>query len=85
MPGGFAAQVHYFMTPADDPGVPPLDRDEYWVRLSDARQWLDDLVLEVVSPLAADTKAEVEIDEDQQRWLEWMVQHQVQHIRLERS
>ena len=85
MPDRFAMQVCYFITPADAPGVPPLGRDEYWIRLSDARRWLEDLVVEVVSPLTAEIKAEVEIDEDQQRWLEWMVEYQVQHIRLQRE
>ena len=60
-----------------------MGHHEYWIRLSDARRWLEDLVVEVVSPLTAEIKAEVEIDEDQERWLEWMVQHEVQHIRLE--
>ena len=34
------------------------------------------------SPLDAATKAEIELSEDHERWLEWMVEHQIQHIRL---
>jgi hypothetical protein len=85
MPGKFATEVSYFITPAGSPGVPPLGPNQYWIRRSDAERWLEDLVVEVISPLSAEIKAEVEIDEDQQRWLEWMVQHRVEQIQLDRD
>ena len=53
MPHRFRTDVAYFMTPAGEEGVPELAAGEYWVRLKDARRWLDELVVEVVSPLAA--------------------------------
>ncbi len=83
MPGRFKRDVAYFMTPPGEHGVPPLPEGEYWVRLEDARQWLEDGVLELVSPLDSESRAEVEISEDQERWLEWMVAHSIQHVRLE--
>jgi hypothetical protein len=83
MPPRFRTDVSYFMTPPGDHGVPKLPSGEYWVRLADARQWLEDFVVEVVSPLDAESKAEFELSEEQEAWLEWMVEHEVEHIRLE--
>jgi hypothetical protein len=83
MPDRFRLDVAYFMTPADHPNAPQLGPKEYWVRLSDARQWLDDLVVPVVSPLDARHTAEIELTDEQEAWLQWMVDHQIEHIRLE--
>lgn len=83
MPDRFRLDVAYFMTPADHPDAPRLEPNEYWVRGDDARQWLDDLVVPVVSPLDAEHMAEIELTEEQEAWLQWMVDHQVEHIRLE--
>jgi hypothetical protein len=83
MPPRFKTEVTYFMTPSGDHGVPPLPPGEYWVRLEDARRWLEGLVVEVVSPLAAETKAELELTEEQEAWLEWMVENEIEHIRLD--
>ena len=85
MPDRFRTDIAYFMTPAGEPGVPPLGPNEYWVRLDDARRWLDELVVRVVSPLDAEAQAELELTEDQEAWLEWMVRHEVQHVRLSAS
>ena len=82
MPSRFRTDISYFMTPAGEEGVPELGAGEFWISLDDSRRWLDDLVIEVVSPLSADIKAEVEITEDQERWLEWLVRYEVQHVRL---
>jgi hypothetical protein len=41
------------------------------------------LVVEVVSPLAATSTAEIELTEEQELWLEWMIEHEVERIRLE--
>ena len=84
MPERFQTDISYFITPAGEEGVPDLGPNEYWIKLSDAKTWLEDLVIEVVSPLSAEIKAEVEINEDQERWLQWLVTHQVEHIRLEK-
>lgn len=82
MPARFRTDIAYFMTPAGEPGVPPLGPGEYWVRLADARQWLDELVVRVVSPLDAEAQAELELTEEQEAWLEWMVSHEIEHVRL---
>ena len=82
MPDRFRTDIAYFMTPPGEEGVPPLGPGEYWIRASDARQWLEDLVVRVVSPLDAAAKAEVELTEEQEGWLEWMVRNQIEHVRL---
>lgn len=83
MPANFRLQVVYFMTSPDVAGVPPLGPNEYWIRHESAVKWLDELVVRLVSPLDAASKAEVELTEDQERWLEWLVTHKIQHIRVE--
>lgn len=83
MPARFKHDIAYFMTPAGEAGVPPLASGEFWVRLDDSRRLLDDGVLILVSPLDSEKPAEVEISEDQERWLEWMIANQIEHIRLE--
>jgi hypothetical protein len=82
MPDRFRHEVTYFMTPAGEPGVPHLGPGEYFVRLTDARKVLDDGCIELVSPLDSAMRAEVELSEDHERWLEWMIAHELEHIVL---
>lgn len=82
MPDRFRTEIVYFMTPPGDHGVPPLPPDEYWIRREDAQRWLEDCVVSVVSPLDAASKAQIELSEDQEAWLEWLVQNEIQHVRV---
>ncbi|MCA9212077.1 MAG: hypothetical protein KDB27_03355 [Planctomycetales bacterium] len=82
MPDRFRTDVTYFITPKDDPDVPELQPGEHWIRLDDAKKWLDEFVVQVVSPLSAEVKAEIELTEEQEAWLEWMVENGIQHIRV---
>lgn len=82
MPARFKHDIAYFMTPAGESGVPELAAGEFWVRLEEAQHWLDEGVLSLVSPLDSENRAEAEISEDQERWLEWMLEHRIQHVRL---
>ncbi len=82
MPSRFKHDIAYFMTPPGEQGVPVLPDAEYWVKLDDARRWLDEGVLMLVSPLDSENQAEAEITEEQERWLEWMVANHVEHVRL---
>lgn len=84
MPDRFRTEIVYFMTPPGDPGVPTLPADEYWIRREDAQRWLDECVVHVVSPLDAAAKAEIELTEEQEAWLAWMVRNEIEHVRLER-
>jgi hypothetical protein len=82
MPDRFRMEIVYFMTPAEGSGSPTLAKDEYWVRPQDAKRWLDDGVFTLVSPLDAHSVAEIELTEEQEEWLEWMVENEVTIVRL---
>lgn len=82
MPDRFRMEVVYFMTPAEGAGAPQLGKDEYWIRLEDSIRWLDDGFFTLVSPLDAHSVAEIEVSEDQEGWLEWMVENKITTIRL---
>ena len=83
MSARFKRDIAYFMTPPGERGVPELPAGEYWISLEDARRWLDEGVLVLVSPLDSENRAEAEISEEQERWLEWLLAHGVEHVRLE--
>jgi hypothetical protein len=78
-------EVTYFLTAPGKHGVPELPEREYWVRLVDSERALDEGCLRLVSPLDSDSTAEIEITEEQEAWLGWMVKHRVEHIRLEQN
>ena len=78
----FRHEITYFMTPGGSSGVPPLAAGEYWVRAEDARNYLEEGVVRIVSPLDSSCQAEIELSEEQEQWLEWMVQHEIEHVRL---
>jgi hypothetical protein len=83
MPARFRTDIAYFMTPAGVGGAPKLPAGEYWIRLDDARRWLEEGVVEVISPLDSVHSTEFELTEEQENWLRWMVEHEVQHVRVE--
>ncbi|HEY5314426.1 MAG TPA: hypothetical protein VIK18_17975 [Pirellulales bacterium] len=78
----FKHEITYFMSIPGEHGVPAMALGEYWVALPEAREWLDSGVFHLVSPLDSENQTEVELSEEQETWLEWMVEHQVQHVRL---
>ncbi|MGI8981094.1 MAG: hypothetical protein ACR2FY_17855 [Pirellulaceae bacterium] len=82
MAARFKMEIVYFMTPAGDHGAPQLGPNEYWICREEAIKWLDDLVVFVVSPLDARSKAEIELTDEHEAWLAWMVENGVQHVRL---
>lgn len=83
MPERFRREVVYFMTPADGADAPILAANEYWIEPHLVARWLEDGVFRVVSPLDAESVAEIELSEDQERWLEWMQQYHLSRIRIE--
>ncbi|HZZ73331.1 MAG TPA: hypothetical protein VFE24_13845 [Pirellulales bacterium] len=83
MPDRFRTDVAYFMTPSGEAGVPPLPAGEYWIRLTDAGRWLSEGTIQVISPLDSTKMAEIELTEEQELWLEWLVHHGVEQIRVE--
>ncbi len=83
MPARFRHDVTYFATPPGVQDAPQsLPEREYWIREDDARRYLDDYMVTIVSPLDSDSRTEIELTEDQERFLEWLLEHRVQHIRL---
>ncbi len=82
MPDRFRHDIAYFMSVPGQEGVPPLPPGEYWVRLQDAQIWLQEGVVYVVSPLDSQHQTELELTDEQEDWLTWMIANEVQHIRL---
>jgi hypothetical protein len=83
MPDRFRRDVTYFATPPGVQDAPPhLPEREYWIRREDAQRILDEGVIIIVSPLDSASRTEIEITEEQERWLEWIVAHRVQHVRI---
>src|SRR5262245_15884905 len=82
MPDRFRHEITYFMTISGERGVPKLPAGEYWIRLADAKTALDDGAVRIVSPLDSASKAEIELSEEQEAWLEWMAKNGVEHVRL---
>ena len=76
------SQIVYFMTPADQPGLPAIGENEYWIAKDDVTRWLSEGVLELISPLDTDKVTEVELTEEQESFLAWLNKHGVQHIRV---
>lgn len=84
MPARFRTEIVFFITSPGEGNAPAeLATNEYWIDLAQAKQWLEELVVYVVSPLDAQNKAEIELTEDHERWLEWLVRHGVQRVRVE--
>jgi hypothetical protein len=82
MPERFLHEITFFMALAGEGGIPKLPAREYWVRLTDASGYLEEGVVRIVSPLDSDSHAEIELSEEQENWLEWMVRHGIEHIRI---
>lgn len=83
MPDRFRHDVSYFMAVPGEDGVPALASGEYWIRQTEAVRILDDGVLVLVSPLDSHHHTEVELSAEQEEWLEWMIQHGVERVRIE--
>ena len=84
MPARFKHDITYFVTPAGEQGVPEtIALGEWWVRREDARRIYDEGVIRIVSPLDSATTAELEITEEQEAWLKWMLRHEIEHLRLQ--
>lgn len=83
MPDRFRLEIVYFMTSPGERGAPAqLPENEYWIDHDEAQVWLDDLVVSIVSPLDAASKAEIPLSDEHEAWLQWLIDHNVQHVRL---
>lgn len=83
MPDRFRHDITYFVTSVGPTGAPnDLAEGEWWVRLDDAREIFDAGVIRIVSPLDSASTAELEITEEQEAWLRWMIENRIEHVRL---
>ena len=82
MPERFRHEVAYFMFISNQADAPAAGAGEYWIRAEDARQWLEEGVFRIISPLDSANQTEVELSEEQEAWLEWMVRERIERIRL---
>ena len=76
------SQLVYFMTPPDEPDVPPLEPNDYWIDATQAAEWLADGVFELVSPLDEERPTSIELSEEQEVLFEWLTEHAIQHVRV---
>lgn len=83
MPDRFRHDITYFCTQAGDEGAPAnLPVGHWWIEPQDTRRIYDDGVVRVVSPLDSAATAEIEITEEHEVWLEWMIDNEIEQIRL---
>ncbi len=76
------SQLVYFMTPPDEPQVPPLEPNDYWIDAGQAAEWLADGVFELVSPLDGERPTSIELSEEQEALFEWLTANAIQHVRV---
>jgi hypothetical protein len=83
MPDRFRLEIVYFMTSPGERGAPAkLPENEYWIDHDEAQVWLDDLVVSIVSPLDAASKAEIPLTDEHEGWLQWLIDNDIRHVRL---
>jgi hypothetical protein len=80
--GRLRGQLVYFMTPPGAPGIPDLGENEYWIARDEVAKWLDEGVFYLVSPLDSANATEVELTEEQESFLVWLNENDIQHVRL---
>jgi hypothetical protein len=76
------AQLVYFITAPGTAGVPALNENEYWFAADDVARWIEEGVFYLVSPLDTANMTEVELTEEQEAFLQWLKENQVQHVRV---
>jgi hypothetical protein len=83
MPDRFRHDVTYFVTSPGESGAPDhLGEGEWWVGQADAQRIFDEGTIRIVSPLDSTSTAELEITEEQEAWLRWMIDNGIERIRL---
>jgi len=82
MPERFRHEVAYFIQIPEDGGHEQPPAGEYWIDLKEVQGWYDGGVILLVSPLDSQNRTEVELSEEQEGWLEWLLANQVCHFRL---
>lgn len=81
MPERFRHEVTFFALDHLADGS-PLSEGEWSIDLAEADSILADGVVRLVSPLDSDSRAEIELSEEQEAWLEWVTAHRIERVRL---
>ena len=83
VPERFRMEIVYFMTLPGERGAPvKMGDNEYWIDLDEAKKWLDEQVVYVVSPLDAENQAEIELTEYHEAFLQWVAENGVRHVKV---
>jgi hypothetical protein len=83
VPDRFRTEIVFFTTsPGHGRAPAKLPEYEYWIDLDEARGWLEEGVVSIVSPLDAVNKAQIELTEYHEDFLTWLVTHGVSHVRI---
>lgn len=84
MPDRFRTDISHFATPAGTGDAPQkLGDNEFWISADDAEKLYDDGVFRIVSILDNENRTELELSEEQEALLEWLLEHKIRHVRLE--
>lgn len=83
MPDRFRTEIAYFIALPSEGQMPHLPPGEYWVRRTDALNWLEQGEISVVSPLDSTARAQIELREEHEQFLEWLTANGIEHIRLQ--
>jgi hypothetical protein len=73
------SQLNYFVAASSGPHVD----NEFRFDPDEVRRWVDDGVILLVSPLDTAHATEVELSEEQEDFLGWLLAHEVWHIRVD--
>ncbi|MBD3674569.1 MAG: hypothetical protein HUJ26_13690 [Planctomycetaceae bacterium] len=79
----FRHEIAYFGTRNGDDIPVELAPNEYWIDLKETEEIYDEGVIKLVSPLDSSSTAELELSEELELFLEWVIQNKVDHVRLE--
>lgn len=77
------SQFIYFASPSNSTLIPPLAENEFHFPLDETRVYHDEGVIYLVSPLDTDNKTEVELTEEQEDLMAWLVKHSVERVRVD--
>ena len=81
MPDRFRHEISFFAADRSPSGE-TLAAGEWWIDLAEAESVLADGVVRIASPLDSASRAEIELSEEQENWLEWVVRNRVRRVRF---
>ncbi len=76
------SQLIYFAAPPGAAGAPAPAEGELWFDPVEVGRWLDEGVIELISPLDTAKVTEVELSDEQEAMLRWLADGGIRHVRL---